>query len=86
MEDFGKSRVIMKINILSLFDGISCGQVALERAGIIYDTYIASEIDNDAIKVTQYNYPDTIQIGDINNIKPEKLPKIYLIMTQQNLI
>lgn len=56
------------MNVLSLFDGISCGRVALERAGIKVDTYYASEIDKYAIKITQKNYPDTIQLGDINNI------------------
>ena len=55
--------------VLSLFDGISCGQIALERVGIKVDKYYASEIDNNAIKVTQHNYPDTIQIGDITKIK-----------------
>lgn len=56
------------MNILSLFDGIACGRVALERAGIKVDTYYASEIDKYAIKITQKNYPDTIQLGDVNNI------------------
>lgn len=55
------------MNVLSLFDGMSCGQIALNRAGISYDKYYASEIDKHAIKVTQHNYPDTIQLGDINN-------------------
>ena len=55
------------INVLSLFDGISCGQIALERAGIKVDKYYASEIDKHAIKVTQHNYPNTIQLGDIND-------------------
>lgn len=53
------------MNILSLFDGVSCGQVALNRAGIKYDKYFASEIDKHAIKVTQHNWPDTIQLGDV---------------------
>jgi len=53
------------MNILSLFDGMSCGQIALNRAGINYETYYASEIDKHAIKVTQSNYPDTIQLGDV---------------------
>lgn len=57
------------MNVLSLFDGISCGQIALERANIKVDKYYASEIDNNAIKVTQHNYPDTIQIGDVTKIK-----------------
>lgn len=57
----------MGINVLSLFDGISCGRVALDRANIQVDKYYASEIDKYAIKVAQKNYPDTIQLGDINN-------------------
>lgn len=56
------------INVLSLFDGISCGQVALEKAGIKVDTYYASEIVKNAIKVTQTNYPNTVQLGDITLI------------------
>lgn len=56
------------MNVLSLCDGMSCGQIALERAGIKVDKYFASEIKNIAIKVTQYNYPNTIQIGDVNKI------------------
>ena len=56
------------MNVLSLFDGMSCGQIALERAGIIADNYYASEIDKYAIQVSQSNYPDTIQLGDIMKI------------------
>jgi len=55
--------------ILSLFDGISAGQVALKRAGVIVDTYYASEIDKYAIQVTQHNFPNTIQLGDISKWK-----------------
>lgn len=55
------------MKVLSLFDGISCGQIALNRIGKNYDTYYASEIDKYAIQVTQKNYPNTIQLGDINN-------------------
>ncbi len=62
------------MNVLSLFDGISCGRVALERAGIKVDKYYASEIKPIAIKVTQANYPDTIQIGDVTKVKAEDLP------------
>ena len=47
------------MNVLSLFDGMSCGQIALNRAGIKYENYFASEIDKHAIKVTQHNYPNT---------------------------
>ncbi len=57
------------MNVLSLFDGISCGRVALERANIKVDTYIASEIDPFAIQVAQKNYPTTIQVGDIRNLR-----------------
>ena len=53
--------------VLSLFDGVSCGRLALERAGITVTKYYASEIDNYAIQIAQKNYPDTIQLGDINN-------------------
>jgi len=53
------------MRILSLFDGISCGQVALERAGINYTHYFASEIDKYAISITQKNYPNIIQLGDV---------------------
>jgi DNA (cytosine-5)-methyltransferase 3A len=67
------------MNILSLFDGLSCGQIALNRAGIKYDKYFASEIDKYAIEVTQHNYPETIQIGDILNVKGSDLPKIDIM-------
>lgn len=60
------------MNVLSLFDGISCGQVALERAGVKVDNYYASEIKKHAISVTMDNYPNTIQLGDITKIKYEK--------------
>lgn len=53
--------------VLSLFDGISCGQVALERAGIEFENYFASEVDKYAIQITQKNFPNTIQLGDVNN-------------------
>jgi len=68
------------MNVLSVFDGLSCGQIALNRAGIKYDDYFASEIDKYAIKVTQSNYPNTIQLGDITQIKGGDLPKIDLIL------
>lgn len=61
------------INILSLFDGISCGQVALNRAGIKVNNYFASEIDKHAIKITQSNYPNTKQIGDVTKVKVKSL-------------
>ncbi len=68
------------MNVLSLFDGISCGQIALERANIKVDNYFASEIKDIAIKTTQKNYPNTIQLGDITKIDGTKLPKIDLLI------
>ncbi len=68
------------MNVLSLFDGISCGQIALNRAGIKYNNYFASEIDKWAIKETQANFPNTIHLGDITQIKGSSLPKIDLVM------
>ena len=68
------------MNVLSLFDGMSCGQIALERAGIKVDKYYASEIKEHAIKVTQSNYPNTIQLGDVTKIKASDLPKIDLLV------
>ena len=67
------------INVLSLFDGMSCGQIALNKLGIKYDKYFASEIDKDAIKVTLNNYPNTIQIGSVLDVKGSDLPKIDLL-------
>ena len=55
------------MNVLSLFDGLSSGQVALERAGVKVDNYYASEIDKYAIEITMKNYPNTIQLGDVEN-------------------
>jgi DNA (cytosine-5)-methyltransferase 3A len=69
-----------QMNVLSLFDGMSCGQIALNRAGIPYKKYYASEIDKHAIKVTQHNYPDTIQLGSVIDIKGTDLPKIDLLI------
>lgn len=68
------------MNILSLFDGMSCGQIALKRAGVKIDNYFASEIDKYTIQITQKNYPNTIQLGDINNWREWNLPKIDLLM------
>ena len=70
----------MGINVLSLFDGISCGNIALERAGIEVDNYFASEIDLNAIKITNKNYPSTLQVGDITKIQTKNLLDIDLII------
>lgn len=68
------------MNVLSLFDGMSCGQIALNRAGIKYDNYFASEIDKHAIKETMANFPNTIQLGDVTKITADNLPKIDLLI------
>lgn len=69
------------LTVLSLFDGISCGQVALHRAGIAVGKYYASEIDKHAIKITQKNFPETVQLGDVTQIDFSKFAgKIDLIM------
>lgn len=68
------------MNVLSLFDGMSCGQIALERAGFKVDNYFASEIKPQAIKTTQLHYPNTIQLGDVRNIKVSDLPEIDLLI------
>ena len=68
------------MNVLSLFDGISCGRVALERANIPVDRYYASEIDKNAITVSLDNYPDIIQLGDVRDIDPSAFPKIDLLI------
>jgi DNA (cytosine-5)-methyltransferase 3A len=59
---------------------MSCGQIALQRAGITYQNYYASEIDKHAIKVTQHNFPKTIQLGSVTEVKAENLPKIDLLI------
>ena len=68
------------INVLSLFDGMSCGRIALERAGIKVNNYFASEIDKYAIQVTKHNYPNTKHIGDVTQVKGADLPKIDLLI------
>ena len=66
--------------VASFFDGMSCGQIALERIGIIPEKYYASEIDKYAISITQKNYPNTIQLGDINKIDGHNLKNIDLFI------
>ena len=68
------------MNVLSLFDGMSCGQLALQRAGIQVENYFAAEIDKYAIKVTQANFPQTVQLGDVTAIDPDSLPDIDLLI------
>ena len=68
------------MNVLSLFDGIACTRVALERAEINVKNYFASEIDKYCIKVANQNYPDIVHLGDINDININNLPKIDLMI------
>ena len=68
------------MNVLSLFDGISCGYEALIRANIKVDKYFASEIDKYAIQVSSKNHPDIIQVGDIKELDTTTLPKIDLLI------
>lgn len=68
------------MNVLSLFDGMSCGQQALERCGFVVDNYFASEIDKHAIAVTMHNYPNTKQLGSVTEVDGYKLPKIDLLI------
>ena len=68
------------MNVLSLFDGMSCGQIALDKLGIKVDNYFASEIDKYAIQVAQNNYPNTKHIGSVTEVKGIDLPKIDLLI------
>ena len=68
------------MNVLSLFDGISCGQIALQRVGIQVDKYYASEIKPIAIKCTQANFPNTIQLGDVTKLDLSQLENIDLLI------
>lgn len=57
------------MNVLSLFDGMSCGQIALQRVGINVTNYFASEIDKYAMSVAKLNYPNTNHIGNVLDVK-----------------
>lgn len=73
------------MNVLSLCDGMSCGQIALKELGTAVENYYASEIDKNAIKVTQDNFPNTVQLGDVIKLSEDMntlkaLPKIDLVI------
>ena len=68
------------MKVLSCFDGMSCGQIAFERAGIPVEKYYASEIDKYAIQVTQANYPDTVQLGSITEWQSWNIEKPDIII------
>jgi DNA-cytosine methyltransferase len=68
------------MNVLSLFDGMSCGREALERCGFWVDNYYASEIDKYAMQIAKKNYPDTQHIGDVTKVKGSDLPQIDIVI------
>lgn len=68
------------MNVLSLFDGMSCGQIALTGLGCFPDKYYASEVDKFAIQQTMHVFPDTIQLGDVTKVDVSKLDKIDLLI------
>lgn len=68
------------IVVLSLFDGMSCGQLAFQKLGIKVKKYYACEIDKHAIAVTRHNFPTTIQLGDVTKVFAKDLPKIDLLI------
>ena len=70
----------IQMNVLSLFDGMSCGQIALEKVGFQVDKYFASEIDKHAIKVAKANYPDMVHLGDVRDVRADDLPQIDLLI------
>lgn len=68
------------MNVLSLFDGMSCGRITLSELGIPVEKYYASEVDKFAIKATMQNFPNTIQLGDVRELEVSRLDKIDLII------
>lgn len=65
--------------VISLFDGMSCCQIALNRLGVKDYEYMASEIEKGPIKVTQHNFPNTIQVGDVRNFKVRHIEEVFLV-------
>ncbi len=78
--DRGSNGGFLNMKVLSLFDGMSCGRIALERVGIKVDKYYASEIKPHAIQVTKENYPDTVHIGDVTKIDFNEYKNIELLI------
>lgn len=68
------------MNVLSLFDGMSCGQLALNRLGVKVDKYFASEIDSYAMEIARKNFPDMVHVGDVTKVRGEDLPPIDLLL------
>lgn len=75
-----KTRVLNNINVLSLFDGMSCGMLALQRAGITVKNYDAYEIDKYAIQVSKHNFPNIKQHGDVFNADYKQYENIDILM------
>lgn len=68
------------MRVLSLFDGMSCGQIALRNLGIVPEVYFASEVDKYAVAVTRHNFPDTVCLGDVRNVNASELGHIDLLI------
>ena len=68
----------IQMNVLSLFDGMSCGQIALEKSGFQVGKYFASEIDKHAMQVARANYPDMVHLGDVRDIKAHKNGELFV--------
>lgn len=68
------------MRVLSLFDGMSCGQIALRNLGIVPEVYFASEVDKSAVAVTRHNFPDTVCLGDVRNVNASELGHIDLLI------
>lgn len=68
------------INVLSLFDGMGCGRIALEELGVKVDTYYASEVDKNAIAMETLNFPDTVCLGDVTKVDARKLGHIDMLI------
>lgn len=68
------------MRVLSLFDGMSCGRIALKELGIVPEVYYASEIDKHAIAMSRYNFPDTIHLGNVMDVDARKLGRIDLLI------
>ncbi len=68
------------MNVLSLFDGISCARLAIERAGLPVDNYFCSEVDKSCVSLSAERFPDSVQLGDVRSVTRKSLPKIDLLI------
>ena len=80
MNTKNKNNNSLGLTVLSLFDGISCGYEALNKAGIKFDAYYASEVNETSIAISKYNHSDIIQLGDVRDVDTSKLPKIDILI------